>query len=69
MGKVRKETGANIRTFRRKGGLSQEKLGEKPDLHPVHISQVEPGAKAGKRPTRGTWGQSATQPTIRRAGA
>jgi hypothetical protein len=31
----------------------QEKLGEKADLHPVYISQVERGAKAGKRPKRG----------------
>jgi len=38
IGKVPKEIGANNRTFRQKACLSQEKLGEKPDLHPVYIS-------------------------------
>jgi hypothetical protein len=52
IGKVRKEIGANVRTFRKKADLSQEKLGEKADLHPVCISQVEQGAKGGKRPKR-----------------
>ena len=46
IGKVRKDIGANIRTFRKKAGLSQETLGEKADLHPVYISQVERGMKA-----------------------
>ena len=50
--KVRKEIGANVRSFRKKAGLSQEKLGEKADLHPVYISQVERGAKVRKRPKR-----------------
>jgi transcriptional regulator with XRE-family HTH domain len=43
---VRKELGANIRTFRKQARLSQERLAEKADLHPVYISQVERGAKA-----------------------
>jgi hypothetical protein len=43
IGKVRKELGANIRTFRKKAGLSQERLAEKAELHPVYISQVECG--------------------------
>ena len=44
--KVRKSLGANIRFFRRKARLTQEKLAEKADLHPVYISQVESGHKA-----------------------
>jgi XRE family transcriptional regulator, regulator of sulfur utilization len=44
--KVRKELGANVRSFRKKAGLSQERLAEKADLHPVYISQVERGTKA-----------------------
>jgi len=46
IGKVRKDIGANVRTFRKKAGLSQENLAEKADLHPVYISQVERGTKA-----------------------
>ena len=44
--KVRKSLGVNIRFFRKKGCLTQEKLAEKADLHPVYISQVESGHKA-----------------------
>jgi transcriptional regulator with XRE-family HTH domain len=46
IGKVRKNLGGNIRSFRNKAGLTQEKLAEKADLHPVYISQVESGSKA-----------------------
>ena len=46
IGKVRKDLGANVRTFRKKARLSQESLAEKADLHPVYISQVERGTKA-----------------------
>lgn len=46
IGKVRKDIGANVRTFRKKARLSQETLAEKADLHPVYISQVERGTKA-----------------------
>jgi transcriptional regulator with XRE-family HTH domain len=46
IGKVRKEIGANVRTFRQRAGLSQEKLREKTDLHSVCISPVERGTKA-----------------------
>lgn len=46
IGKVLKEIGANVRTFRKKAGPSQKKLAEKADLHPVHISNVERGTKA-----------------------
>jgi transcriptional regulator with XRE-family HTH domain len=46
IGKVRKDLGANVRVFRKKAGLSQERLAEKADLHPVYISQVERGQKA-----------------------
>ena len=81
IGKVRKDIGANVRTFRKNAGLSQESLAEKADLHPVYISQVERGAKAGKQPERGICavGHSfpescaseakAALPSIRRAGA
>ena len=44
--KVRKDIGVNLRTFRKKAGLSQEKMAEKTDLHPVYISQIERGQKA-----------------------
>ena len=44
--KVRRDIGANVRAFRKKAGLSQERLAEKADLHPVYISQVERGTKA-----------------------
>jgi transcriptional regulator with XRE-family HTH domain len=46
IGKVRKDLGANVRAFRKKAGLSQERLAEKAELHPVYISQVERGQKA-----------------------
>jgi XRE family transcriptional regulator, regulator of sulfur utilization len=46
IGQVRKHIGANIRSVRKKAGLSQEKLAERADLHPVYISQVECGHKA-----------------------
>ena len=46
IGKVRKGIGANVRSFRKRAALSQEKLGEKADLHLVYISQVEHGIKA-----------------------
>jgi transcriptional regulator with XRE-family HTH domain len=39
--KHRKFIGEKIRFQRKKAGLSQEKLAEKADLHPVYISQVE----------------------------
>jgi transcriptional regulator with XRE-family HTH domain len=44
--KVRKVIGANVRSFRKRAGLSQKKLAEKADLHPVYISHVERGTKA-----------------------
>lgn len=44
--KTRKRIGENIRLCRKGVGLSQEKLAEKADLHPVYISQVECGKKA-----------------------
>ena len=46
IGKVRKDLGANVRSFRKRAGLSQESLAEKAYLHPVYISQVERGEKA-----------------------
>lgn len=44
--KVRKSIGENIRLHRKRAGLSQEKLAERADLHPVYISQIECGKKA-----------------------
>lgn len=44
--KVRKQIGANIRRLRKRGGLSKKALGQKADLHPVYISEVERGTKA-----------------------
>ena len=46
IGKVRKEIGANDRTFPKKAGLSQETLDQTEDLHPVYSSEV----KRGERP-------------------
>ena len=39
----RKTLGENIRTHRRKAGLSQEKLAEKADLHHNYIGDIERG--------------------------
>jgi len=44
--KVRKQIGANIRSLRKRNGLSQKALGEKADLHCVYISEVERATKA-----------------------
>jgi transcriptional regulator with XRE-family HTH domain len=44
--KHRKLIGENIRAYRKKAGLSQEKLAEKAGLHPVYISQVECACRA-----------------------
>ena len=35
--------GENIRSQRKRVGLSQEKLAEKADLHPVYVGRVERG--------------------------
>jgi len=37
--------GENIRTRRKQAGLSQERLAEKANLHPVYVSAVERGVK------------------------
>ena len=44
--KHRRLIGENIRKYRKKAGLSQEKLAEKADLHAVYISQVERADRA-----------------------
>jgi transcriptional regulator with XRE-family HTH domain len=44
--KVRKRLGEKIRSLRTAAQVTQEKLAEKADLHPVYISQVERGEKA-----------------------
>jgi transcriptional regulator with XRE-family HTH domain len=41
-----KRIGQNIRKYRKRAGLTQEKLAEKADLHPVYISQVERADRA-----------------------
>lgn len=38
-----RKIGENIRRHRKAAGLSQEKLAEKSDLHPVYFGQVERG--------------------------
>lgn len=43
--KYRRILGENIRKHRKHAGLTQEKLGEKAELHPVYISTVERGVK------------------------
>jgi len=35
--------GETIRKHRKKAGLSQEKLAEKADMHPVYIGKIERG--------------------------
>ena len=39
----RRILGQNIRKERKRVGLSQEKLAEKADLHPVYVGDVERG--------------------------
>ena len=41
-----KRIGENIRKFRKKTGMTQEKLAERTNLHPVYISQVERADRA-----------------------
>ena len=43
--KYRRVLGEAIRSYRKQADLSQEKLAEKADLHPVYVSAVERGAK------------------------
>jgi len=43
--KYRRVLGEAIRIRRKQAKLSQEKLAEKAELHPVYISAVERGAK------------------------
>jgi len=43
--KHRRIFGEALRVHRKKAGLSQEKLAEKADLHPVYVSAVERGVK------------------------
>jgi len=43
--KQRRILGEAIRTHRKHVGLSQEKLAERAELHPVYISAVERGVK------------------------
>jgi len=41
----RRTLGENIRIHRKRLGLSQEKLAEKAELHPVYIGHVERGGE------------------------
>jgi transcriptional regulator with XRE-family HTH domain len=43
--KYRRVLGEAIRAYRKQADLSQEKLAEKADLHPVYVSTVERGVK------------------------
>lgn len=38
--------GESIRHFRKRAKLSQEKLAEKADLHPVYVGELERGEEA-----------------------
>ena len=38
-----KTLGATIRQYRTKAGMSQERLAEKAELHPVYVGKVERG--------------------------
>jgi transcriptional regulator with XRE-family HTH domain len=44
--KAHKEIGENIRKFRKKRRMTQERLAEKANLHSVYISQVERADRA-----------------------
>jgi transcriptional regulator with XRE-family HTH domain len=44
--KAHKQIGENVRRFRKKRGMTQEKLAERANLHPVYISQVERADRA-----------------------
>lgn len=44
--KAHKKIGENVRMFRKKRGMTQEKLAEKANLHSVYISQVERADRA-----------------------
>lgn len=39
----RKIIGETIRKYRKRAGLTQEKLAEKAELHPVYVGEVERG--------------------------
>jgi transcriptional regulator with XRE-family HTH domain len=39
----RKLIGEAVRKYRKRAGLTQEKLAEKADLHPVYVGEVERG--------------------------
>jgi transcriptional regulator with XRE-family HTH domain len=41
-----KKIGEAIRKHRKNAGMSQEKLAEKADLHPVYLGEVERGREA-----------------------
>ena len=43
MGQQLKILGATIRQHRSQAGMSQEKLAEKAELHPVYVGKVERG--------------------------
>ena len=40
-----KKLGTNLRQIRQKRGLTQEKLAEKAQMHPVYISYIEKGSR------------------------
>ena len=45
MAEINKAVGSNIRRYREKKGLSQEKLAFEADLHRAYIGQIERGEK------------------------
>ncbi|MDB6112700.1 MAG: family transcriptional regulator [Pedosphaera sp.] len=44
--KHRKVLGETIRSCRKASGMSQERFGEKADLHPKYVGELERGEKA-----------------------
>jgi transcriptional regulator with XRE-family HTH domain len=44
--KYQRIIGESIRQYRKQAGLSQEKLAEKADLHPVYVGELERGEEA-----------------------
>jgi transcriptional regulator with XRE-family HTH domain len=42
----RKIIGTTIRKYRKSAGLTQEKLAEKADLHPVYVGDLERGEES-----------------------
>ena len=62
IGKVQNKIGANVRNFRKRVGLSQEKFDEKADPHRLYISPEERGTNVARQPKRGICGAKRSFP-------